>query len=313
VSARWRRTLVVRKGQQRPPARTETAGPETLALLLDDVRDLRLTLIADLSAAAAAVEAGCEPVAAEILESDRQELVAFLRRSSTRFSALDGPDAAPDDHPDDDADVIVPSPRSWRRRVVISLPAVPLVGAIAMSAAAAEGLPQLPTHSAPGHVHVLSEGAAPVSSTFQQFETVLAGDPSASQVVAAASALHQQIEAMIARAPQSPGGVNEVARLLQLEQALLLRKQPPGSSLVLAQSRQLAAQLRTIVTRTSSTQPTPASVPTSPAPKSSATKPAATSSTSPKTSPKTSPSSAPTPSTSPSSTAGPGHIPTLGG
>ena len=209
----------------------------------------------------------------------------------------------------------VPKPRSWRRRVVISLPAVPLVGALAMSAAAAAGLLPLPTHSG-SHARVVSEGAAPVSSTFQNFETVLAGDPSASQVVAAASALHQQIAAMIATAPQDPGGVTEVAHLLQLEQALLLRKQPPGSSLVLAQSRKLAAQLQDIASRTSTTQPTPATVPTSPSStphKTTTAKSTPTSSTSPKSTTKSSPASSPSPSSSPSSTDAPAHIPTIGG
>lgn len=184
-----------------------------------------------------------------------------------------------------------------------------------MSAAAAAGLLPLPTHSGSHHARVVSEGA-PVSSTFQNFETVLAGDPSASQVVAAASALHQQIAAMIATAPQDPGGVTEVAHLLQLEQALLLRKQPPGSSLILAQSRELAAQLQDIASRTTTAQPTPATVPTSPSStphKTTTAKSTPTSSTSPKSTTKSSPASSPSPSSSPSSTDAPGHIPTIGG
>ena len=182
-----------------------------------------------------------------------------------------------------------------------------------MSAAAAAGLLPLPTHA---HRHaVLSE--RPVSRTFQNFESVLDSDPSASQVEAAATALHQQIAAMLATAPQTPGGVTEVARLLQLEQALLLRKQPPGSSLVLAQSRKLAAQLLT-VTRSASAQPTPASVATP----SASTSPKHT--TSPKSSPSSSPtakssttkpsaSSSPSPSSSSSSSGATGHLPSVGG
>src|SRR3954470_16265848 len=248
--------------------------------------ELRLTLVADLSAAAAAVEADSERVAADIIESDRQDLMAFLRRSNARLDGTPIPAAA--------------TPKqaaSWRRRVAISLPAVPLVGALAMSAAAAAGLLPLPTHHSSPHTRVLSEGQAPVSTTFKQFDNVLAGDPSASQVVAAASALHQQIAALIANAPGNPAGVNEVARLLQLEQALLIRKQPPGAKLVLAQSRRLAAQLLT-VSANESAQPTPASVPTSPN-----STPRPTSSSKPASSPSTStkPSSAPSskPSSSP--------------
>lgn len=309
MPARWRRTAGDPAGQPDSSARPDAVSAELIADLLDDMQDLRLTLVADLSAVAAAVETDSERIAADILECDRQELLAFLRRDAARLSARA-----------DDATVTaaaqnVPKPRSWRRRVVISLPAVPLVGALAMSAAAAAGLLPLPTHSGSHHARVVSEGA-PVSSTFQNFETVLAGDPSASQVVAAASALHQQIAAMIATAPQDPGGVTEVAHLLQLEQALLLRKQPPGSSLILAQSRELAAQLQDIASRTSTAQPTPATVPTSPSStphKTTTAKSTPTSSTSPKSTTKSSPASSPSPSSSPSSTDAPGHIPTIGG
>lgn len=309
MSTRRRRALNAREGQQRPSARAAEAPPEALEHLLDDVRDLRLTLVADLSAAAAAVEADSARVAAEIVESDRRDLMAFLQRSGTRLDALARTPQAADP-------VVAPTQRTWRRRLVISLPAVPLVGALAMSAAAAAGLLPLPTHSSPKHVHVLNEGSAAMPPTFTNFETVLAGDPSASQVVAAASALHEQIAAMIANAPQNPGGVGEVARLLQLEQALLLRTQPPGSKLVLAQSRKLAAQLLNVASHPSSTQPTPASVPTSPASsphKSPSTKASSTSSPSPKSSTKPSTSPSSKPSSSPSSTDAPGHIPTIGG
>ena len=303
MSARWRRSLVVLKGQRRRPTPSEAVSAETIEHLLDDMRELRLTLVADLSAAAAAVEADSERVAADIIESDRQDLMAFLRRSNSR---LDGTPVPAATTPKQAA--------SWRRRVVISLPAVPLVGALAMSAAAAAGLLPLPTHHSSPHTRVLSEGQAPVSTTFKQFETVLAGDPSASQVVAAASALHQQIAALIANAPGNPAGVNEVAQLLQLEQALLMRKQPPGSKLVLAQSRRLAAQLLT-ASANASAQPTPASVPatTSSTPHKSSPKPTSSPSTSTKPSPK--PSSTPTssPSASPSSSDAPGHIPSIGG
>jgi len=311
VSARWRRSLVVLKGHRRGTTSADlpadAVSASTIEHLLDDMRDLRLTFVADLSAAAAAVEEDSERVAGDILDSDRQELLAFLRRSTARLEGVPVPAPAASVRP-------ARQSAGWRRRVVISLPAVPLVGALAMSAAAAAGLLPLPTHHTSPRVHVLSEGQPPVSTTFKQFETVLSSDPSASQVVAAASALHQQIAALIANAPQNPAGVSEVARLLQLEQALLIRTQPPGSKLVLAQSRKLAAQLETVAAHASS-QPTPASVPTSPSstPRKPATK--STSSPSPTSKPSVQPSATPSssPSSSPSSTDAPGHIPTIGG
>ena len=324
MSARWRRSRAVPQGQRRsglppeayPSSTVEPAddagapSAEDIEHLLEGMRDLRLTLVADLSAAAAAVEADSERVALEIVESDRQELLSFLRRSAAR---LEGEPAAAT------AGATPPArSASWRRRTAIALPAVPLVGALAMSAAAAAGLLPLPTHHADRPVHVQAESQTPVSATFKNFETVLAGDPNASQVVAAASALHKQIAALIATAPQNPGGVTEVAKLLQLEQALLLRTQAPGSKLVLAQSRRLAAQLQTIAAYASA-QPTPASVPTSPSSTpqhSTSPRPhwsPSSSSQSPK--PTTKPSSSPssTPSSSPSSDDTTGHIPTIGG
>ena len=320
MSARWRRKRAFRGGQcdpARPALPGEPAEADGAAYpadpaprgsiedLLADVRNLRLTLLADLSAAAAAVEDSSEAVAADIVNGDRRELAAFLRRSSLRLHGA--PEAVPT------SAVPVPAPRSWRRRALISLPAIPLVGALAMSAAAAAGLLPLPTQSH-HHARVLSQ--RPVSTTFQHFETVLDGDPSASQVVAAATALHQQIAEMLATAPQSPDGVNEAAHLLQLEQALLLRKQPPGSSLVLAQSRKLAARLLTVARAT--TQPTPATVATptaSTSPKhSTSTKPTTSSSPTAKSSTtKPAATSSPSPSSSSSSSGAPGHLPSIGG
>ena len=332
MSARWRRKRAFRGGQcdparpALPPADTalpteaeapaypsdltqptETRVPGSIEDVLDDLRRLRLTLVADLSAAAAAVEDSSERVAADIVDGDRRELAAFLRRSTARLQGA--PQPAPVT-----ATVTAPAPRAWRRRALISLPAVPLVGALAMSAAAAAGLLPVPTQHH-HHARVLTQ--RPMSTTFQQFESVLDSDPSASQVVAAATALHQQIAAILATAPQSPNGVSEAAQLLQLEQALLLRKQPPGSSLVLAQSRKLAAQLLTVA-REASAQPTPATVATPSA--SSSPKHSTTPKSSPTSSPtakssttKTTTTSSPTPTSSSSSSGAPGHLPSVGG
>lgn len=337
MSARWRRKRAIRGGETGParpalpledtalpseqaalpsalagsdyPADpVETLLPGTIEDLLADVRRLRLTLVADLSAAAAAAEDSSERVAADIVDGDRRELAAFLRRSTTRLKG------APEPVPATVVTAPVPAPRAWRRRALISLPAVPLVGALVMSAAAAAGLLPLPTQHH-HHARVLTQ--RPVSTTFQQFESVVDGDPSASQVVAAATALHQQIAAILATAPQSPTGVTEAAQLLQLEQALLLRRQPPGSSLVLAQSRKLAAKLLTVA-REASAQPTPATVATPAA--SSSPKHSTTSKSTPTASPtaKTSASkpaatSSPSPSSSSSSSDAPGHLPSVGG
>jgi hypothetical protein len=304
------------QGLPRPEA------PAELTELLTDVRELRLTLTSDLSAAAGALDAGAERLAAEILDADRSELARFTRQAMDQLAHLQHGDAAPAGP--------AAATRTWRRRALIALPAVPLAGALAMSAAAAAGLLPVPGHSS-SSAHVSVHASTPVTSTFKKFETVVNSDPNASQVITAATELHQQIADLIATAPQDPSHVREVAQLLQLEQALLLRKQPPGSSVVLAASRKLAATLLHIVptiSPTTTTRASAASVPTTrpstTTREESSTKPTATSSSTTKPSPTTSPSpwqspSAPaqSPSQSPSPSSSPsgdksGHIPGLG-
>jgi hypothetical protein len=279
----------------------DTTADRPLGDLLGDVRGLRLTLAADLTTAAAAAELGSGQTVADILDGDRRELAAFRRRATERLHALDK-----------QAPTVAAGQPRWRRRALITLPAIPLAGALAMSAAAAMGaLPD--QHSASRPPHVLSKQAPPVTTTFEQFANVVSGDPSASQLVAAATALHRQIAAMIAGAPTDPSGVREVVQLLQMEQALLLRKLPPGSNIVLAQSRRLAARLLSVTesVRTPSAQPVPTSSAHTTAPrttsKSDATpKPSATHTSTP------SPQPTVTPTSSPSSSDSSGHLPTIG-
>ena len=309
---RWWRTAHGRalpKAVPAEPAPTEPY-PDALCELLDDMRDLRLTLAMDLTAAASATEAGANDLAADIIEADQRDVAAFVQAARRRLAALG------------DEPVPVPAMPSlaaapahhWRRRALVSLPAIPLVGAVALSAAAAAGLISVPGHSGNGASPVGIHTSAPVTSTFHQFEAVLNGEPSASQVLSVAKELHTQIAAMLAASPQDPSQVGEVAQLLQLEQALLLKKQPPGSSVVLAESRQLAAQLAKLTPAVSpSSQPTSSpsywqasppphhhtqpSAPATPTPTSTSTKaPAATAQPTPtaSSSPSSSPDSYPT-------------------
>lgn len=270
MRARWWRTTSGRTTAgadlRLDPRLDQAADPAepypALSGLLDDMRELRMTLAADLSAAAGATEDGANDVAGQIVDADRREVAAFVRRAIGRLSALEPDDATPP-VPVPTAFPNVPRPR-WRRRVLVSLPAIPLIGAVAMSAAAAAGLLPVPGHTSGHVVRPAPHAAAPVTSTFTQFEAVLDSDPSPAQLIRAATALHRQLAALIATAQANPGHVTEVARLLQMEQALLLRKQPPGSDVVLAESRKLAAKLLKLAPVVSpSSQPTPASVPTS--------------------------------------------------
>jgi len=247
--------------------------------LLEQMLDLRLTLAADLNAAAGAAEAGATDVAADIVEADRRELARFARVADMRMARLQR------------LAVAEPSAPRWRRRIVIALPAVPLVGAMAVSAAAVTGVLPLPNHHHAANAPVQSASTSPVTSTFQQFVSIVdSQDASASQVIAAADALHRQLAAMIAGSGSDPSRAAEVAELLRWEQSLLMQAQPPGASVVLDATRRLAAQLvnaTPVATPTANTLPKtlPSPSPTakttvSPAPKKTTSSPKPSQSTS---------------------------------
>ena len=226
---------------------------DPLASLLEDMHDLRMTLAADLTAAAGAADAGADDVARDIIEADRVELARFARVANVRLERLGRPQPEP-----------VPARPDWRRRVAVALPVVPVVGAMALSAAAATGVLPIPgaTH-APKPAVVRADDTSPVSS-LQQLEKVLASDPSASQVIAAASKLHRQLRELIATTPNDPGKAAEIAQLLRMEQSLLLQKQPPGASIVLDVTRKLAARLVTVAPELRTPSIAPTFVPSAP-------------------------------------------------
>jgi hypothetical protein len=287
----------------RPRRTAASSSPTPLDGLLQDVRDLRLTLAADLNAAAGAAEAGAPTVAGDILDADRRELIRFAHAAELRIARMEQREAAQT------------CPSHWRRRVAFALPAVPLVGAMAMSAAALTGTLPLPGHDRgadrPGATTSAALPTSPVSSSFQRLVNVVDGNPSASQVIAAAKALHRQIAALIRSTPGDPANAAEVAELIRMEQSLLMSAQPPGADVVLDATRRLAEKLVTSVPAPKKPAPKPTDISTQLAKPS----PSATKSPSPSPSPtatKTSTSS-PKPSESPSPTqsSGPSRIPAL--
>jgi hypothetical protein len=290
VASGWRRARGGRLPVECAPLSTDERSQQ-IRDLLADVRDLRLTLTADLAAAASALDAGAPAIAGDIIDGDRDELRALQRRTDSRLTGLRRLAVPTHDTP------------RWRRRALMALPAAPLVGAMAVAAAAATGtLPMPGAHHDVVRPNSIQTASVPVNSTFHAFESVVDGDPSASQLLAAAQALHAQIAAMLASAPNNPARAAEIAQLLQLEQQLLMSKEPPGTSIVLAASRRLVAQLIDIA---------PASVPGSlradvPAPTPAASARPAGQSTSPEAWPTTRTSSSPTsahsPAPSPTST-----------
>lgn len=295
------------RGRQRADG---AAAP--LDALLGDVRDLRLTLAADLHAAAGATEEGAPEIAADIVAADRREVARFLRLATERLQGLD--ELAVEAPPPS------PPPSRRRRRLAVTLPAIPAVGALAVAAAAATGTLPVPGAGAGGHQRPVAAPTAiapsPADTSFRRFVNVLGSDPSASQVIEAASKLHRQLRRLIAVSPVDPDRAETVARLLELEQSLLLQERPPGAKVVLDATRKLAAKL---IDTAPAVTPTlaPTTLPTIESPhhqqRHPSTSSSPTESSKPSPSPSHSPSSAPHPSESPqpapSQSSAPGYPP----
>lgn len=69
----------------------DAARVPELAALLGEIDALRTTLETDLSLVVAAVEAGAEDLAGELVDGDRDELRAFSSRAAVHLAALDEP------------------------------------------------------------------------------------------------------------------------------------------------------------------------------------------------------------------------------
>lgn len=301
--------------QAAPPASGSRTGTHALDELLGEVRELRLTFVADLSTAAGAVELGATDVAAEIIDADRVELARFFRAADERLRELEI--AAYRDSAAA-ADNVVPmrartKPRA--RRVALALPAIPLVGALTMAAAAAAGIVPVPGSSTSTHAHHGTAATAVENNALRQFETVVNSDPSAQQVIDAANKLHQQIVALIATSNGDPAQANAIAQLLQMERELLLSKRPPGAQAVLAATGSLITQLNshgTSIVTPAIVSPKPAAVAPQPT-TSTTTKPSPTPTKTAKSSPTPTHSSSPSPTPSSTSSSDSGPLPKVGG
>lgn len=296
-----------------PHSAAARPGSTELDELLGEVRELRLTFVTDLSTAAGAVEAGAPEIAVDILDADRAELARFFQMADDRLRELER--AA---HREPVADVVPMPARTrsqTRRRIAVTLPAIPLVGALTMAAAAAVGILPVPGTTSHGPGHQDSAAVLVETNALSQFASVVNSDPSAQQVFAAADKLHQQIVALMATSNGDPAQANAIAQMLQTERDLLLSKQPPGAQAVLAATSTLITQLKghvkTIATPLIAS-PKPAYVAPQPS-TSTSPKPSPSPSKTAKPSPTPTHSSSPSPSSSPSSSSSPGPLPKVGG
>lgn len=215
------------------PESEPPASPAAVSELLERIRSLRLTLGADLAAAAGAVDADQPQIAADIVDADRDE----LQRLALPVAV------APQRSPQPLA------PR--RRRALIALPAIPLVAALAMTGAAA-----LTGHWRPHHEARVASGsiaAVPVAppasirataaTTLHHLERAVAGRHRGQQVVTLAAHFHHQLSALIASSPDDGRQLGEVQRLLSMEQQLLESHRGDGVAIALAASRQVTKLL----------------------------------------------------------------------
>jgi hypothetical protein len=232
--------------------------------LIANVRSVRINLSADLSAAAGAVDEGQLEIARDILEADRAEL-ASLTAAARRSLREPVPTTE------------LPRPRRSgrsRTRMLLAIPAVPLVGALAMTAAAALGAGPHSHHSsiaattrpavvrsATGLLTPSTRPTAVADSTLQRLENVVTHHPRAAQVLALADDLHEQLTHMIATSKDNPQQLGVVRQLLNLEQQMLEGNSAPGSTVALAASRQIS-QLLSQVPTTLSTVTAPSNAPT---------------------------------------------------
>lgn len=273
-------------GSPRRPA-TPSVDVDEVTELLEKVRQLRMTLTADLSAAAGALDAEQPDVARDILAADRVE----VRR-------LTAPVTPPQ-----------PSVPPRRRRALIALPAIPLVGALAITGAAALTSNGSDHRASAERRSVVSAIDTPASiqqtatTTLQHLERVVAARHHPRRVVTLAAHLHDQLTALIATAPHDAVRLSEVQQLLSAEQQLLESHHGEGTAIALAASRHVNDLLAAAGIATT----TPTSLPTVPA------KPTKVATPSPTPTPTSTKSAKPHPSTTPttvvSSPSAPSHSP----
>jgi hypothetical protein len=124
---------------------------------------------------------------------------------------------------------------------------IPLVGALAVTGAAALGMhisPPTPVSFRP--VHASSSTSNPALTirqtagpTLRRLERVVSNHPQRAEIVAVATQLHQQLSAIIATSPNDLRSLDEVQRILAIEQRVLEGHRDQGTAIALAASRRL--------------------------------------------------------------------------
>jgi hypothetical protein len=199
-----------------------------LSALLAEIDALRLTLQTDLSLAAAALEAGADDLAGELVDSDLAELRAFAGRATRHLADLDAEAVAVPDEVEVDLPV--------RRRRVLS--AAPLMAA----AAALVGFVTLmPTRGAATPESSMSSAAL---AGYELSRLASQGAPD-EQLRRAAEELNDELAMLIAQAADDPAAAQQALLLLEQTSEVLAGQGDSGVLRdVMAETRALRARLR---------------------------------------------------------------------
>jgi hypothetical protein len=237
----------------RRPSRRGPASPvdvprvADISELLGEIDALRTSLSTDLSLAAAALEAGADGLAAELVDGDLAALHAFEASALGHLQSLDT--ALPDQ-------AAAPPVRRMHRRM---LPAAPVLAAAAALIGVLGGVG---TGSGPASPAPAMTSAAAASWELNRLADE--GAP-AGELREAAEELNDRLAALVAVADSDPAAAQQALLLLRdTTQVLSSAGQPGELAAVLRETRALVAQLTAVLPQVPRTARTTGKVPVVP-------------------------------------------------
>ena len=204
---------------------------ERLDALLRDISSVRLTLDTDLTVAAAAAEADRFDLAAEIVDFDRAELVAFTERAFAELQAPDQQLAAVEARREKPKMVL------HHRMAFAAAPAMLLAAAVIAVAGISNG----------GQAKKPSVSRPQLMASYTALTQLARSNANPDQLVEVGQQLNNSVAQLIAAAAHDPAKAQQAMRILWAEQVLLTRHHPNGGDTLLAQARALVLKLQQTV------------------------------------------------------------------
>ena len=201
-----------------------------LSALLADIDALRTTLSTDLTLAAAALEAGADDLAGELVTGDLRELHAFQARALDHLSCLGEPPVAE-----------VPAPR--RRHM---MPAAPLVAAAAAVIGLFVGV--VPHSSTAPPAGTPANGLRQAGFSVAWLSELVAKGATPDELRKAAQSMNNELADLVAEAGTNPAAAQQALLLLQAG-TQVLSEQGDQDVLreALVRTRELERQLRKVM------------------------------------------------------------------